>query len=71
MKINNIDFSETLNTLAQKYNIELDKIRSKKPLSSISKIMEEAIVFFKSNLFDKRGQVALEYLLKESKSPRK
>ena len=69
MKLNNTSFSETLNLLAQKYKIELEvKKKFKKEISSSKvDILKETATFFKTNLFDKKGQSGLEYLLKERK----
>lgn len=69
MKLNNTAFSETLNLLAEKYKIELEvKKKIKKEVDSFkADILKESALFFKTNLFDKKGQNGLEYLLKERK----
>jgi len=72
MEKENLSFPETLKYLAEKYNIELPETRKLSPKQrnleeKLFKINEDALAYFKKNLFNtSEGRKALEYLKKRN-----
>jgi DNA primase len=70
MEKENLSFPEALRYLAEKYNIELPETRKSSPKlrkleENLFKINEDALAYFKKNLFNtSEGHKALEYLKK-------
>ncbi len=75
MEKENLSFPEAVRLLAEKYRIPLPERRKLSPQflkleEKIFKINEDALGFFKKNLFNtKEGEKALEYLQKRNVSP--
>jgi len=72
MEKENLSFPEALRYLAEKYNIELPETRKSSPKQrnleeKLFKINEDALAYFKKNLFNtSEGRKALEYLKKRN-----
>lgn len=67
MKYHKVDFKTAINDLSKKYSIKTDiKIsnNNEDKNKNLYIIMEEALKFYKANLFNNKGKEALEYLIK-------
>ena len=61
-RIENLDFRETLNLLAQKANVTLSRRRDQETTSPLLRLNEIAVRFYRDVLESSRGKEALEYL---------